>query len=185
MNIKKYIPFAVAALLLAPCLTSCLGNDDNSFDYTEWMNQNETYLIQKQDTVGADGKKVFEKISPVWAPGVYILAQWHNDRSLTASNLVPMDNSTCEVVYECSYINGTLLDSSAISCKNGVYSCKPNENIVGFWTMLTNMHVGDSVTCVIPMNAAYGASSSSVMPYSTLIYNMKLNAISAYEVSGK
>lgn len=185
MNIKKFILHAALALLTAPCMTSCLG-DDNSYDYTAWINQNESYFTRMSDTLGSDGKKVFEKISPVWAPDVSILAQWHNDRSLTASNLVPMDNSTCKVVYECYYVNGVRLDASWLQFADSTYSCKPNENIVGFWTMLTNMHVGDSVTCVIPMEAAYGAnSSSSVMPYSTLIYHMKLKAISAYEVSGK
>lgn len=185
MEIKKNILRAAAMLLLAPCLYSCLGKDDNSYDYAEWINQNETYLTRMEDSVDADGKKVFEKIIPVWAPGVYVLAQWHNDRSLTASSLVPMDNSTCEVVYEGYYVNGTLLDASYNHYADSVYSCRPNDNIVGFWTMLTNMHVGDSVTCVIPTNAAYGASSTSVMPYSTLIYNLKLKAISAYEVAGK
>ncbi len=181
----KYILYVAAVLLTAPFLTSCLGDDDNRYDYTEWINQNESYVTRMEDTIGADGKKVFEKISPVWAPGVHVLAQWHNDRSLTASNLVPMDNSTCDVVYDCYYVNGNLLDASYKHYADSVYQCKPNQNIVGFWAMLTNMHVGDSVTCVIPMNAGYGASSTSVIPYSTLIYHMKLKAISAYEMSGK
>ncbi|MDE7421816.1 MAG: FKBP-type peptidyl-prolyl cis-trans isomerase [Muribaculaceae bacterium] len=184
MNIKKYLSLAAAALIISPLVTSCLGNDDKSYDYTDWIYQNETYMTRMEDTV-ANGKKVYEKISPVWAPGVYILAQWHNDRSLTASKLVPMDNSTCEVVYEGYYVNGTLLDASYNHSSDSIYSCKPNQMIVGFWTMLTNMHVGDSVTCVIPTTAAYGASSTRVVPYSTLIYNLKLKAISAYEVSKK
>ncbi|MDE5870870.1 MAG: FKBP-type peptidyl-prolyl cis-trans isomerase [Muribaculaceae bacterium] len=171
---------------MAAVLSSCLGNDDDSFDYDAWINLNETYYTRMADTIGADGKKVFEKISPVWVPGVTILAQWHNDRSVTADRLVPMDNSTCDVVYECYYVNGTMLDASYKHYSDSIFKCKPNTNIVGFWAMLTNMHVGDSVTCVIPTNAAYGAlSSSGVIPYSTLIYNMKLKAISAYEVAGK
>ena len=184
MNIRKYISLAALALMAAPLLTSCLGGDDNSYDYTDWINQNETYITRMQDTVGADGRKVFEKITPVWAPGVSVLAQWHNDRALTAGNLVPMDNSTVDVIYEVRYVNGALLDSSYSNTTYGdsIYRCKPSDNIVGFWTMLTNMHVGDSVTCVIPTNAAYGASSTSVMPYSTLIYPMKLKSIYKYEI---
>lgn len=185
MNLRKYILYAVMALLIAPMLSSCLGDDNNSYDFTAWKNENESYFTRMEDTIGSDGKKVFEKITPVWAPGVTILAQWHNDRSLTSSNLVPMDNSTVDVVYDCYYVNGVRLDASWLLYADSTYSCKPTDNIVGFWTMLTNMHVGDSVTCVIPMNAAYGASSSSVKPYSTLIYHMKLKAIRAYEISGK
>ena len=169
---------------MAAGLSSCLGDNDNSYDYTEWIEQNETYFTRMQDTIGADGRKVFEKITPVWAPSVSVLARWHNDRSLTAGNLIPMDNSTCEIVYQVSYVNGVVFDSSYAE-KDSVRSFKPSQTIVGFWTMLTSMHVGDSVTCVIPMSAGYGVSSTSVMPYSTLIYNMKLKAIKAYEVSDK
>ncbi|MDE6290402.1 MAG: FKBP-type peptidyl-prolyl cis-trans isomerase [Muribaculaceae bacterium] len=184
MNIKRYIVPSLLSAAMAVSLSSCLGDDDNTFDYEAWRNQNESYFIRMQDTVGADGKKVFEKITPVWAPSVSVLAQWHNDRNLTAGNLIPMDNSTCEIVYQVSYVNGRVFDSSYGEV-DSVRSFKPTETIVGFWTMLTNMHVGDSVTCIIPMNAGYGASSTSVIPYSTLIYRMKLKAIKAYEVSGK
>ena len=172
--------------MVAAGLTSCLNddNDKNSFDLDAWKFQNETYFTRMQDTIGADGNNVYEKIEPVWAPGVSILAQWHNDRSQTASNLVPMDNSTVEVKYEGRYINGTVFQNS-YSLADSVYSCKPSSLIVGFWTVLTTMHVGDSVTCVIPTNAGYGTISSSIIPYSTLIFDIKLKSIKAYETSGK
>ena len=172
------------SIAMAAGLSSCLGDDDETFDYKEWSNRNEAYFLRMQDTVGADNKKVFEKITPVWAPGVFVLAKWHNDRALTAANLVPMDNSTVEIVYQGSYIDGTVFDSSYYE-RDSVRSFKPVETVAGFWTMLTNMHVGDSVTCIIPSNAGYGATGSSIRPYSTLIFNMKLKAIKAYEVSGK
>lgn len=192
MNIKRYILPAIASVLVSSGMTSCLGDNDNTYDYSSWKNENETYLAEKEAETDGNGKKIFQKIIPDWCPGEYILAQWHNDRSLTASNLVPMDNSTVEVKFDASYINGTVIDNSAWAhsgsswrVSDSTYICKPNSSIVGFWAMLTNMHVGDSVTCIIPTGAAYGTSSSSVMPYSTLIYHMKLKAISAYEVSGK
>ncbi len=173
------------ALMAVPFITSCLSDDNKSFDYTDWMNTNATYFTRMQDTIGANGQKVYESIKPVWAPDETVLARWHNDRSLTAGNLVPMDNSTVDVIYEVRYVNGVLLDSSYAQTANGdsIYRCKPSDNIVGFWAMLTNMHVGDSVTCVIPSSAAYGASGSSVMPYSTLIYHMKLKSIYKYETN--
>ena len=87
----------MAALLFVPSLSSCLGDDDKSFDYKAWRNKNEDYFLRMTDTV-AGGKNFYEKITPDWAPGVYILAHWHNDRSLTAANLKPMDNSTVDVV---------------------------------------------------------------------------------------
>lgn len=175
----KTIKTLLAVLLAPVMLTSCLGDDDNTVDYSEWISENEAFLSK----TAADPS--FERIVPTWCPGVYILAKWHNDRSLTAANLVPMDNSTVDVTYQAEYVNGVVLDTSFNNTANGdsIYRCKPLDNIVGFWTMLTNMHVGDSVTCVIPTNAAYGATNSSVVPYSTLVYHMKLKSIHAYEVA--
>lgn len=183
---RYFIPSAVA-IATAAGLTSCLGGDDNSYDYAEWISENENYFIRMQDTICADGNKVFEKITPVWAPSVSILAQWHNDRSLTAGNLVPMDNSTVDIIYEGKYYNGVTFDSSFSQTTYGdsIYRCKPTDMISGFWAMLTNMHVGDSVTCVIPSSAGYGASSSSLMPYSTLVFNIKLKSIYKYEMANK
>ena len=183
MNIRKYFLLALLVFLSAPLLTSCLGNDDNSYDYTAWKNANEDYFLRMTDTVSG-GKKVFEKITPVWAPGVYILAQWHNDRSLTESSLKPMDNSSVDVVYKGSYYNGVVFDSSYNEI-DSVRTFTPTSLIVGFWTMLTNMHVGDSVTCVIPQNAGYGVSSTSIRPYSTLVFDIKLKAIKTYEIPNK
>lgn len=184
MNLKRYILQAAFTLMIAPLLTSCLGDDDDKYDYTAWINQNETYFTKMQDTIGADGKKVFEKLEPVWAPGVSVLARWHNDRSKTAPNLIPMDNSTVLIKYEGRYVNGVRFGSS-YSERDSLYSCKPSNMIVGFWTVLTQMHVGDSVTCVIPSNAGYGVSASGLLPYSTLVYDIKLHSIKAYETSGK
>lgn len=185
MNISKNILYFAFALIVAPFLTSCIGNnDDEKYDYTDWIYQNETYFTRMQDTIGADGQKVYEKLTPVWAPSVSILATWHNDRSLTAGNLVPMDNSTLDIKYEGRYYNGIRFDSSYLN-QDSIYTCRPSSMIVGFWTMLTNMHVGDSVTCVIPAVAGYGASSSGVMPYSTLVFDIKLQSIKAYETSGR
>ncbi len=185
MNLQKYIVFLALALIGSSSLSSCLGDDDDTYDYSEWISSNENYLSEKEAETDADGNKLYEKIVPSWCPGVYVLATWHNDRSKTEGNLVPMDNSTVDVIYECSYIDGTMIDKSYNNTTYGdsIYRCKPSDNIVGFWTMLTNMHVGDSVTCVIPTNAGYG-TTGSVLPYSTLIYHMKLKSIHAYETSG-
>lgn len=173
------------AIVLGPLmLTSCLGDDDNTVDYAAWIQENEAYLTKVAAETNEDGSPAYEKIVPKWCPGIYVLAKWHNDRSLTAGNLVPMDNSTIDVIYDCEYVNGTKIDNS-FSRTDSVYQCQPLSNIVGFWTMVTNMHVGDSVTCVIPMNAAYGDASTSVMPYSTLIYHIKLKNIQAYEVASR
>ena len=63
-----------------------------------------------------------------------------------------------------------------------IFRCKPNEMITGFWAATTNMEIGDSVTAVIPYTSGYGVTGSgAILPYSTLIFNIKLVDIAAYD----
>lgn len=159
-----------AAGLLLP---SCLKSDMD--DYEVWRDQNDTYL----DTVNTTG---YERYVPDWAPNHFIYMKWHNDRKLTASNLVPISTSTTKVKYELYDIEGTALDNSYKSNGDSLYTSVVNNNIVGFQAALTNMHVGDSVTVIMPYNAAYGNQMhGSVRPYTNLIYNIKLVSIPDYE----
>lgn len=175
-----YIPLLASLLLL---LNSCL--DDNDADDTQWIDDNRQYLLDCENKVDASGNKVFEKIVPSWAPGTYVLMQWHNDRTKTEKNLSPLDNSTVYVTYELQNVKGETLQTSFSSTQYGdsIYCTRPNQNIIGFWAALTNMHVGDSVTMVIPSSAAYGNTAHGTVPaYSTLVYGVKLKAIPAYQI---
>lgn len=164
-------------------LTSCFNDDDsNSEKYKEWRTQNEQFLTEAEAMTNSDGSAYYEKIVPSWAPNTYVLVHWHNDRALTASNLSPMDNSTTQIKYELMNINNVTVSTSYANA-DSLYTSKPSQNIIGMWTALTHMNVGDSVTMVIPSNAGYGeVSYGDILPYSTLIYNVKLKAITAYEV---
>lgn len=179
---KKTFLYASLIVLLASILSSCLG--DNDVDYTEWKKQNDAYYLQCMDSI-KDGKRVYEQIIPSWAPSTSVLVKWHNDRSLTAKELSPLDNSTVYVKYALETIDGTKIQNSYSSTTYGdsIYRTQPSQNIIGFWAALTNMHVGDSVTMVIPASAGYGSSASgSIKPYSTLIYHVKLKSIPAFEI---
>ncbi|MBD5227826.1 MAG: FKBP-type peptidyl-prolyl cis-trans isomerase [Bacteroidales bacterium] len=173
---------AAMSLLLAPVLTSCLGDD--SLDYTEWKKRNDQFVTDAKNAT-IDGEPEYQVISPVFAPGSSILMKWHNDRSKTANNLKPLDNSTVDCIYICRDIDGNYIDSSYASTTYGdsIYRSRPTKNIVGFWTALTNMHVGDSVTVIIPSDAGYGSSQyNSIKPYTTIVYGIKLKGIPAYEL---
>lgn len=170
------IPFL--ALLASSCI-----KDEDSVSYTEWKAQNEEYMLKMQDLT-ENGQKVYTKITPDWAPGNYVLIKWHNDRALTADNLKPLSNSTVNIKYEMEDIEGKSLGNSYSSTTYGdsIYQSMPNENIVGMWIALTNMHVGDTVTMVIPAGSAYGANSAgSIKPYSALIYHVKMKGVPKYE----
>lgn len=183
MKFPKYFTAQHALLAALPliALTSCLP-DEEVTDWKPWYTRNQAYVTRIADSV-ADGKKVFSRITPQWAPQAYVYMKWHNDTMLTRKNLKPLDNSTMVMKYELYDIDGTKIQTSYKTNGDSTYTSRPSQNIIGFWTAATHMHVGDSVTVVIPANAGYGAvQTNSVKPYSTLIYNLKLVKITNYEI---
>jgi len=181
MTFSKYGFLVLPASLLL--MSSCLSDDGIDNDYREWYQKNIDY-ITKVENATVNGVKEYDKVVPAWDQASFTLMKWHNDRSLTASRLSPLDNSTIAVKYLLTNIEGDTIDSSYGMTVYGdsIYHCRPNQMITGFWIATTSMHVGDSVTAVIPYTSGYGASSSgSVLPYSTLIFQIKLDSIIAYE----
>lgn len=171
---------AIGCLLLL-MLPSCL--DDNDVDYTEWRQNNEDYYNKALTETTESGNLLYQAISPAWAPGYQVLMDWHTPRQ--NNKILPLDNSTVDVIYRLRTIDGTVIDSSYRNTLWGdsIYRTSPSKNIPGFWTALTNMCEGDSVTAVVPYNSGYGITgSASVKPYSTLIFDIKLKKIVAWEV---
>ena len=164
-------------------LTSCFDDGDSTSEkYKDWREKNENYVMEALAMTSEDGTPFYEKIIPSWAPNTFVLVHWHNDRALTEKNLSPMDNSTVSITYRLLNIEGEEL-SNSFANPDSLYTSKPSNNIIGVWAAMTNMHVGDSVTMVIPSEAGYGdLLKGDIPPYSTLVYNVKLKAIPAYEV---
>lgn len=183
MTIKNFGFLALPAIL---CLmSSCLSNNDEYEDYAKWRTRNIEYL-DSIEKVSLDGIKAYEKVVPAWDPASYVYMRWHNDRDMTASALSPLSNSTCDVVYLLRNIDGDTLDSSYSQTYYGdsIYRCPPNQMITGFQIAMMNMHVGDSVTAVVPYTSAYGVTGSgSVLPYSTLVFSIKLAGIPGFETN--
>lgn len=170
---RKFIVTSMA-LLAGLSLTSCLKGEADQYD--EWREKNESYIVNLN-------QNEYELIVPDWAPQNSVYIKWHNDRSVTANNLVAMSNSTVNIKYELHDIDGNLIDSS-YHATDSIYQSKPNANIIGMWIAMTTMHVGDSATVVIPYPSAYGsASSGKVKPYSDLIFDMKIKSIPAFETT--
>lgn len=163
--------FAIFSVFTLICLSSCLGDEADSADYSEWRAKNEKY-IDSLEILTEGGKLYFEKVSPNWDKNVYVLMHWHNDRSQNVNKVTPLSTSTLKVKYTLTNISGDTLDSSAS------FTCVPNNLVTGFWTAVTNMNVKDTVTAVIPYYAGYGTGGSGkVLPYSTLIFGIRLDSI--------
>ncbi|MDE6811304.1 MAG: FKBP-type peptidyl-prolyl cis-trans isomerase [Muribaculaceae bacterium] len=177
---KLFFIFPLISLLLS----SCLG-DDKETDYTEWEQKNTTFVTDQEALRTPAGKLLFTRLTPDWAPQAFCLVKWENDRTLTADNLRPLSNSLVNLKYDVDDIDGNRISDSYSSTTYGdsIYQCRPNQNIIGFWNCVTNMQVGDSVTCVIPYVAGYGSTGNgNIKPYSTLVYHIKLVSIPAYQL---
>lgn len=173
---KKPFIMLIAAGLLLPVATSCSPDDDTD-DYADWRSRNDAYVVDVSTRLTSEGSPEFQTIVPSWAPGVPVYVKWHNDRTLTAENLSPLDNSTIKCNYTLTDIDGNQLD------KGDGYVSRPCNNVTGFWTAVTNMNVGDSVTAIVPYSGGYGSLSyGSVKPYTTLIFAIRLQEIIGYEI---
>ncbi len=175
MKLRKFgflaLPMALALL------SSCLGKDDDDVDLQGWISENAEYITKAEEGGG------YDKVVPKWDPATFVLMKWHRHGN-SVNRLKPLDNSTIDVTYLLTNVRGDTLDSSFSQTTYGdsIFRCRPNEMITGFWAATTNMNIGDSVTAVIPYTSGYGITGSgSVLPYSTLIFNIKLVDIPGFD----
>ncbi|MDE6236894.1 MAG: FKBP-type peptidyl-prolyl cis-trans isomerase [Muribaculaceae bacterium] len=164
-------------------LTGCMGDDKVEKQYAEWKTRNDQYIVEFEKAT-ASGSNGYTKIVPEWGPQNSVFIKWHNDRSLTERNLKPLSTSTVNITYAMEDIDGKSLgDSFSLTTwGDSIYQSQPNQNIVGMWAAMLEMHVGDSVTMVIPYTSGYGAQSrGGISPYSNLIYHVKMKDIPKFE----
>lgn len=170
MTLKRLFPIVTAVSLFI--LPSCLGGNDIYSDYSEWRTLNQNYY-DSIEIATIDGILQYIPITPVWDNSFTVLMHWHNDPEESMNAITPLSTSTCHVKYTLTNIKGDTLDSSA------AFTCIPNNMVTGFMAALTNMRENDTVTAVIPYTAGYGVSGySSILPYSTLIFGIRLDSIS-------
>lgn len=184
----RCLPVMLALAGMTAGLTSCLDDNDepSSTDYSAWKEANERYVNQQAMATGDDGLPLYSRIIPQWAPSTFTLIRWHNDPSLTADKLSPIDNSTINIKYRCYDMDGNIVSDSYDLKINGdsIYQTTPASMIYGVRAALPMMHEGDSVSLVLPSEAAYGArGQSDVKPYSALRFDIKLKKVVHLEVN--
>lgn len=172
MKFARFFPFIFVLSLIV--LPACFHDGDEPTDFTQWRELNQKYIDSVGVIIGEGGELEYKKITPVWDESFTILMRWHGENE-NPSMVTPLSTSTCHVKYTLTNILGDTLDSSAS------FTCVPHNMITGFMAALTNMRVNDTVTAVIPYTAAYGVYGSgngNVLPYSTLVFGIRLDSIS-------
>lgn len=180
---KKLITYAFCLLGVAS-LSSCLSDDDDK-PYEDWRLANENWVAEQEALRNPDGTPYYTKVTASWNPNAYVLMHWHNDRALTAGNITPLSTSTADVKYLLRDYQGLGCDSSYLRTTpaDSIYRSRVNTNVEGWVLGLTNMHVGDSVTMIIPYQWGYGAQSrGKLKPYSAMVFDLKLKGIPGYEI---
>ncbi|MBR6249256.1 MAG: FKBP-type peptidyl-prolyl cis-trans isomerase [Muribaculaceae bacterium] len=179
-----YTCMLVGALAM---MTSCLGSTNVEDEYKEWREANDRwYTEQALLTDPATGMKYYKQVTAVWDPAATVLIHWFNDTTLNRGNLRPLYSSTVDVKYRGMTKDATPFDSSYLRTTpaDSVLRCQLNNGVIEGWALaLTHMRVGDSCRVVIPYALGYGAykRSNVVLPYTALVFDMKLVDIYGYE----
>ncbi|MBD5241566.1 MAG: FKBP-type peptidyl-prolyl cis-trans isomerase [Paramuribaculum sp.] len=180
---KKILLFAILLISSVIAVTSC--SDESTWDtYKEWRETNEQFYQEQKALKNSDNTPFYTELSPNWLPNSGVLIHYFNDRSLTEGNLVPLVTSTVDVKYKGWLCNDVAFDSSYTTTTYGdsIFRTMPSQTIVGWQVALTNMAVGDSARIVIPWSLAYGTESTgSILPFSDLVFDIKLVDIYSYE----
>ena len=183
MNRLPILLFIAVAVILG---VSCNMDDTNYWEqYADWRNANNKWLAEKVAKTDADGNPYYIKVVTSWNSQAYVLMHFFNDRELTKNNLSPLSNSTIDVKYVGRTIDNVAFDSSFLRTApaDSVYRANLSNMIEGWSIALQNMHIGDTCEVVIPYDYAYGSSgSSSIAPYSHLVFGLKLVGIPGYEI---
>ncbi|MCP9612974.1 FKBP-type peptidyl-prolyl cis-trans isomerase [Coprobacter tertius] len=178
----KKLP-CVIFLLMVVCIIACNKDEDYWTKYENWRKANDAYFEAASREKGPDGQLMYEKVSPSWDKGSYVLMKYHTRGTRTDT---PFVSSYVDVKYKGMLYNGTPFDSSYNNTAvygDSIYRSQLSDNILGWIAALTHMAPGDSCTVIIPQNMAYGSAmqSSLILPYSTLKFEMKLIDIPGLE----
>ncbi len=166
--------------VLGMSMTSCLENEVED-KYKDWRKENtEWFNTQRANT------SYYKTVTAPWDPNGQVLVHWYNDTMLTRDNLKPLYTSGITVKYRGMLYDATPFDSSYLSTSPADSLVQfVNSNMVEGWALgVMQMHVGDSCRIVVPYNMGYGSYSrgSVIKPFSTLVFDIKLKDIYAYEV---
>ena len=177
---KKFFYTVFMAVVAITMLDSCLGKNVED-EYKDWRQKNDEWF-EKQVESGQ-----YKVVIAPWDPSAQVLMRWHNDTMQTRGNLKPLITSTTDVRYKLALYDGTPVDSSTnlSTPGDGIYRSMVNENVEGWMIALTHMHVGDSCTVIIPYQQGYGSTkrSSTLLPYSTLKFDVRLVDIYKYKAN--
>lgn len=176
---RKLLLYVIVALA-AVGVTSCLGSSVED-KFKDWRESNDEWFSQQKAN-----KSFYTTVTAPWDVNAQVLMHWYNDTMLTRDNLRPYYTSSVWVKYRGVTKDDEPFDSSYLrtSPADSIFPCTLNSGVIEGWAVaVTRMHVGDSCRVVIPYSLGYGSymMSSVVLPYTNLVFDIKLVDIVGYE----
>jgi len=195
---SKQLAARIATLLMIlPALffASCHENDDTEEEFPDWQATNEAYY----DNLYAQAKQRIAAGDTSWK----IIRNWSFEESVATEpedfvivqvleegtgSGCPLYTDSVRIHYSARLLPSTSYSDGYEFSKSyyGTYdpaTAVPSafyvgDLIDGFTTALMHMHIGDRWKVYIPHQLGYGASTSSstIQPYSTLIYDVTLHS---------
>ena len=182
----KKLPL-VFILFLGVILWSC-GDDSEDYwtKYETWREENTSWFFEQIVAKDEAGNLLYTQVTPEWDKGSYVLMRFYNDTMETRNNEMPIYNSTVDVIYRGALYNGIGFDSSYLktaSYGDSISRIQISNTIKGWQIALPTMHIGDSCRVIIPSALGYGETYTSdlLLPYSTLVFDIKLVGIPGKE----
>lgn len=179
--------------VLTAGLTSCSESNDEVEEYPNWQATNEQF-IDKQYAAAkalADGGDTSWKVIRSWSLEENVATHSYDHIIVNVLNNgtgsgCPLYTDSVKVHYSgrllpsTSYPEGYQFDKSWTGDFHEA-TAKPAKFavsgvVIGFATALQHMHIGDKWRVYIPYQLGYGSTSSTIEPYSTLIFDMELVA---------
>lgn len=197
---NKHLLYILSMLAALFCFTACDETEEAS-EYDNWQVRNQQYV----DSIAAlakDGTDGWKRVvaynlndsieNLVQNSNHYVYMKKLESGAGTDSvhfndsvrvhylgRLIPTDNYPEGYVFDKSYAGRTLNEATDVPAIMMV-----RDNVVGFATATMEMVEGDRCKIVIPYYLGYGtqkSASSSILPYSALIFDVKLARIYRYQ----
>ncbi|MDR0745152.1 MAG: FKBP-type peptidyl-prolyl cis-trans isomerase [Mediterranea sp.] len=178
--IKKL--YLLLVILFALSFVACDESEEMS-KYANWKERNEAFM-DSLARVYKPGGDLF-RIEDERNKGAYIYYE-KLDTAKTKKDPPPFYTSKVTMFYRGMYINGDVFDENFSGDVPSDFDTPStfgvNQVITGWTEILQIMHPDDRFKVYIPYKSGYGTSTSSsgIMAYSTLIFDMKMVNIELY-----
>ena len=186
MKKKNYLlPLLLLALIFVT--TSCEETKEAG-KYDNWRARHETFIdslagvFAAQTDATPESERLYTYQDQINDQLIYV--KKHARKEGVESNESPKYTSTISAFYRMSYINGEVVQQNFTGTWPGVFDAPSefslNAVISGWAYTFPYMVVGDRWTLYVPYQSGYGTGrgpDNTLQPYSTLIYDVELNAI--------